>query len=460
MQVSIEKVSGLERRMTVGVPAEEIDSEVTERLRKASTTVRIDGFRKGKVPLKVMRQRFGKGVRQEVVGEVVSRYFQEAVASEQVRPAGQPSIESLNDEPGQDVEFTAVFEVYPEVELEDFSRIAIERPVAEVTDADIDRMIDVLREQNAEWVAVERPAEEGDKVNIDYSGRKDGEPFEGGQAEGSELTLGSGQMIPGFEDAVVGMKAGEEKTVPLTFPEDYHNEELKGAAVEFDIKVNEVQEKKLPELDDEFFAIFGVEEGGLEKFREEVRTNMERELRNAVKNKVKTRIMNQLLELHDVDLPSALVHNEIQNVRRQMLSQFGGGQNIDESMLPDELFSGEAERRVALGLIVARVVEEREITADAEQVRQQVEDIASTYEDPEEVINYYFSNEQLLNSVESAVLEDQVVEHILEEASVTDTPCTYEEAVQPDQPPQQEGEESPASEGDEPGGEPEEKAGE
>lgn len=433
MQVSIETVSGLERRMTIGVPAEQIESEVTARLQKAAGNVRLDGFRKGKVPFKVLKQRFGKGVRQEVVGEVVSRSFQEAVTQEKLRPAGQPSIESLVDNPGQDLEYVAKFEVYPEVELQDFSTVSVSKPVAEVTDADVDKMIDMLRNQAAEWSPVERAAANEDQVVIDYVGRKDGEAFDGGSAEGSKLVLGSGQMIPGFEDAVVGMKAGDTKTVPLTFPEDYHAEELKGAAVEFDITVKEVQEKQLPELNDEFFAKFGVEEGGEDKFRQEVRDNMERELRNAIKNKVKTRLMNQLLDKHEVDLPSALVKSEIDALRQQMLSQFGGGQNFDPSLLPDDLFKGEAEKRVALGLIVARIVEASEIKVDNDKVKAHVEDIAATYEQPEEVVRYYMSNQQLLSNVQSAVLEDQVVEHVLASATVTDEPCDYEQAVKPDQ---------------------------
>ncbi|MCK9563238.1 MAG: trigger factor [Bacteroidales bacterium] len=447
MQVSIETVSGLERRMTIGVPADQVENEVTARLQKAARTVRLNGFRAGKVPFKVVRQRFGPGVRQEVVGEVVSKSFQDAISKENVRPAGQPSIDSLTDEPGKDLQFVASFEVYPEVELQDFTSLSVVKPVAEVTEADVDKMIDVLRDQNAAWHDVERAAQEGDQVKIDYTGRKDGEEFEGGKASGSNLVLGSGQMIPGFETGIVGMKAGDTKTINATFPDDYHAEALKGAAVEFDITVHAVQEKQQPELDDEFFARFGVNEGGEEKFRAEVRTNMERELRNAIKNKVKTRLMTQLLEKHSVDLPKALVKEEVGALRRQMLSQFGGGQNFDESLLPDELFSAEAERRVALGLLVAKVIEQAEIKADAEKVRAQIEEIAATYEEPEEVVRYYYGNQQLLVGVQSAVLEDQVVEHILQSAGLEEQACSYEEAVQPDRPAaDDEGEEVEAAE--------------
>jgi len=446
MQVSIETVSGLERRMTVGVPADQVENEVTARLQKAAKTVRLDGFRVGKVPFKVVRQRFGSGVRQEVVGEVVSKSFQDAISKENVRPAGQPSIDSLTDEPGKDLEFVASFEVYPEVELQDFASLSVVKPVAEVTDADVDKMIDVLRNQNATWHGVERAAADGDQVKIDYTGRKDGEEFEGGKATGSNLVLGSGQMIPGFEAGIVGMKAGDTKTINATFPDDYHAEALKGAAVEFEITVHGVEEKQQPELNDEFFARFGVTEGGEEKFRAEVRSNMERELRNAIKNKVKTRLMTQLLDKHEVALPKALVKEEVGALRRQMLSQFGGGQNFDESLLPDELFSAEAERRVALGLLVAKVIEEAGIKADADKVRAQIEEIAATYEEPEEVVRYYYGNQQLLVGVQSSVLEDQVVEHILQSAGLEEQACSYEEAVQPDRPATAEGEEEEGAE--------------
>lgn len=433
MQVSLETTAGLERRLTIGVPSAEIDQEVDNRLQKAAKTVRIDGFRPGKVPMKVIRQRFGSGVRQEVIGEVLNRSFFQAVEQEKLQPAGQPAIDSIKDEPGQDLEFVATFEVYPEVGLTDLSAVAVARPVAEVTDADIDKMIENLRQQQGKQVEVERAAAQGDTVKIDYVGRRDGEAFEGGSAEGATLKLGSGQMIPGFEDAIVGMNPGEEKVVPLTFPEEYHSEDLKGAAVEFTIKLVSVLEQQLAELNDEFFALFGVTEGGEEKFREEVRSNMERELNNAVRNKVKARVMDQLLKLHNVELPSSLVSAEITQLKRQMLQQFGGDTSgFDPSILPDDLFKPQAERRTALGLIVAEVIKVAEIKAEADKVRAKVEEIASTYEEPEEVVRYYLGNQQLLSGIESVVLEDSVVEHVISKAQLTEEPCSYEEAMQPD----------------------------
>ncbi len=432
MQVSIEKTTGLERRLTVGVPAEEVDKEVTARLQKATGTVRIAGFRPGKVPFKVVRQRYGVGVRQEVVGEIVNRSFYDAVMQQDVRPAGQPNIEPTRDEPGFDLEYVATFEVYPDIELKDFSSIKIARPAAEVTADDVEKMIQEVRRQRATWVKVERAAAMQDTVNIDYRGTRDGEEFAGGQGAGSDLLLGSGRMIAGFEDAIAGMSAGDQKTVALTFPDDYHDEGLQGAQVEFQITVNSVSERQLPELDDELFAQFGVTEGGEERFREDVRKNMERELAKAIKNKTKNRLFKALSELHQVDVPQALVKNEIAALRQQMLSQFGGAQQFDSSIFPDDLFAGEAGGRVALGLLIAEIVKVKELEVDADKVRAQIEEMAATYEQPEQVLQYYYSNEQALNSVQSAVLEEQVVEYVLSLASVTDEPATYQEVLKPD----------------------------
>lgn len=433
MQVSIETTTGLERRMTVGIPAEQVEAEVTKRLQQATKTVRLNGFRKGKVPLSVVKQRFGAGVRQEVLGEFMSRSFYDAVQQQDVKPAGQPSIEPKELGEGKDVEFVATFEVYPEVSLADISGFEIEKLTAEVTEADVDNMINVLRKQQASWTEVERAAATDDRVNINYTGTKDGEEFQGGKAEGQNLVLGSNSMIPGFEEGLVGLKAGDEKVLSLTFPEDYHAEELKGAAVEFAVKVNSVSEQQLPELNAEFFSKYGVESDDGEQFRADVRKNMERELKNAAKSKLKTQVMDKLIAAHEVDLPKALVAGEIEALRNQMMQQFGGAQaNLDlKALLPDEMFSEQAERRVALGLIVGEIVKAAEIKVDAARVRAMVEELASTYQDPEEVVNYYFNNRDLLASVESVVLEDQVVDHILGSAKVSETSSTYEDVIKP-----------------------------
>ena len=433
MQVSIETTSGLERRLTVGVPAERIESEVDSRLQKAAGNVRLPGFRPGKVPMKVMRQRFGAGVRQEVLGEVMSQTFQEAVVQEKLRPAGQPSIEAKSLEAGKDLEYVATFEVFPEVDVVEIKGFDIEQPVAEVTDADVDNIIEVFRKQQGSWQTVEREARDGDKVNINYTGTRDGEAFEGGSAENSDLELGSGRMIPGFEDGIVGMQAGQEKTLQLNFPEDYHKEDLQGVAVEFAVAVNAVQEMVPAPLDETLFAKYGVEEGGLDTFRSEVRQNMARELKNAVQGKVKQQVMDTLLEAHEsLEVPQALVSREIDAMRGQMFQQFGGaaGKDLDlKSLLPDDMFKDNAERRVKLGLVLAELVSKLDLKADGAKVREAVEELASTYQDPEEVVNYYYSNQEQLAAIESRVLEDQMVAKLLENANIVEKQCSYQEAI-------------------------------
>lgn len=431
MQVSIETTSGLERRLTIGVPAEQVESEVEKRLKQAAQNVRINGFRKGKVPLSEVKKRFGAGVRQEVVGEVISRSFYEAVQKENVKPAGQPSIEPRQLAAGKDLEYVATFEVYPSVELSDISAYEITRTTAEVTEADIDNMIEVLRKHQATWTEVDRAAAVDDQVNLDFTGTKDGVEFAGGKAEGQDLVLGSKSMIPGFEEGVVGLKAGDEKVIKVTFPEDYQAEELKGAAVEFAIKVNKVSEAVLPKLDKEFFVKFGVEKGGEKQFRKEVKSNMERELGNALKAKVKTQVMDALIASHQTEVPKALVANEINVLRDQMLQRFGGQkQNFDvKSLLPDTMFQEEAARRVTLGLIVGEIVKSAKLKPDAKRVNAMIKDIASTYQEPEEVVEYYSNNRELMAGVESAVLEDQVVDHILSLAKVAEQQSSYDEVI-------------------------------
>ena len=432
MQVSIESSTGLERQLKIGVPADRIEKEVTERLQKATKTVSIAGFRKGKVPLKVVKQQYGKGVRQEVVGEVVNSSFYEAIKQEDLQPVGQPRIDDVTDVEGQDLEYVAVFEVYPEVALADISKVAIARPVTDLNDSDVDTMIEVLRNQQASFDVAEKAAENGDQVNIDYVGTQKKVEFAGGSAEGQDLILGSNSMIPGFEDGLVGVSAGDETVLKLKFPKDYHAEELKGKAVQFAVKVNSVAAKQMPEMNDEFFKLYGVSEGGEEKFREDVRNNMERELRNAIRNKVKNRVMDQLFDLNKVELPKALIANEITQLKQQMIQQFGGGQQFDPSMLPDDMFTAKAERRAALGVIVSEVVKVEELTPDEDRVRERVNEIASTYDQPKEVVDYYYSQQELLSSVEAVVLEDQVTELVLSKATVTEESLSYEEAIKPD----------------------------
>lgn len=429
MQVSVETTSGLGRRMTVGVPAQNLASQIEKRLAEAQKTMRIDGFRPGKVPMREVKRRFGGAVRNEVLGEVMRESFFKAIEQEKIEPAGMPQFEPKTVEDGKDFEFTATFDVYPEISLAAFDSINVEKLSAEVGDADIDQMIDTLRKQRATWAEKDGAAADGDRVNIDYEGFKDGEAFAGGSAKGQNLVLGSGSMIPGFEDGLKGKKAGEETTLKLTFPEDYHAEDLKGAAVEFKVTVNKVEAQQLPEVDAGFMEAFGVKDGDADKFRAEVRKNMERELKNAVTAKVKEQVMDGLVSAHDFEVPHALVHGEILRMRQQMVQQFGGGQQFDPSMLPEELFKDQAERSVRLGLVVREILEKNELKADADKVRARIEEIAEQYEEPQEVINYFYGNPQQLQQVEGAVLEEQVVELVLAGAKVSEKAVSYEEAT-------------------------------
>ena len=437
MQVSLETTSGLERRLTIVIPAEKIDGEVAKRLNDMSRRVRLDGFRPGKIPAKVMKRRYGQGARQEVLGEQMQQAFVEAVTQEELNPAGAPTVEPKVDGEGKDFEFVATFEIYPEITLGDFAAIEVERPVAEVKDADVDEMVETLRSQSKTFEDVERATENGDQIVFDYvgtfaSGEKEGEEFEGGKAENSTLELGSGRMIPGFEDGLVGVSAGEEKTLELTFPEEYHSEELKGQAVEFACKVHKVQAASMPELNDEFFARFGVTEGGEDAFRVEVRKNMERELRQAVKGKVKNQVMNGLLSTNKIDVPSPLVAREIDRMREQAVQQFGGAQGgFDPKQLPAELFEADARKRVALGLIVGEVVKQREVKVDDDRVRAVIEEMASAYQEPQQVIDWYYSTEQQLSQVKYVVLEEQVVDTVLEAAKVSEAEVSYQDAIKP-----------------------------
>lgn len=430
MQVSVETTSALERRMTVGIPATKIDSAVESKLTETAKRVRIDGFRPGKVPLREVRRRFGKAIREEVIGELVSNSFYEAMNEQSLNPAGYPSIERTKDAPGEDFEFVATFEVYPEIQLQGLSNISVVRPVADIQESDVDGMIERLREQRANFVDVERAAQDGDQVVIDFVGTKDGEAFQGGSAENSKLVLGSGQMIPGFEDGLVGATKGEERVLALTFPEDYHAPELKGQAVQFAVTVNAVQEKQLPEVNEEFIKAFVGKDADMAGFRSEIRLNMERELKNAIKNRIKKQVMDGVLEQNgDVQVPKALIDSEIDRQRQQMVQQFGGGANFDFRSLPAELFEKQATRSVKLALLLGEVIKQREIKSDATRVHAAIEELAQPYENPQQVVGWYYENKQVLQQVEAMVLEDQVVDVLLEQAQLSDQAMPYEEAV-------------------------------
>jgi trigger factor len=422
MQVTVETGEGLARQVTVELPPEDIEQQIDQRLRDVARNARLPGFRPGKVPMRVLRQRFGESVRGEVFGEMVQASFSEAVAKAELRPAGMPEFEADIDQGARRYAYIAKFEVLPQVSLNSLKDQEIKRPVVEVLDADLDAMIERLRKQRKTWTQVERPAASGDRVTISFTGTLDGEAFPGGSAENRPLELGAGQMVPGFEEQLVGAVAGEERSVEVTFPADYHAASLAGKQALFSVTIAEVAEPVLPEVDADFVRGFGIEDGDLDKFRADVRGNMERELKQRVDSSVKSQVMDALVRANPLDLPAVLVAEEVKVLKAQM-RQAAGGATFD---LPDELFADSAKRRVALGLIVAEIVKQQGLAPDAARVRATIEEMAASYETPRDMIDYYYADRQRLASVESLVLEEMVVERMLGEANVKDEPMTFQ----------------------------------
>ena len=435
MQVSVETTSGLERLMTISVPAERIDQDVNKRIQQTARTAKIDGFRPGKVPVKVVKQRYGKGIREEVLGQVVQESFYQALQQEEINPAGTPAIDFTKDVEGESLEYTAKFEVYPTIELADFSGVEIEKKSAEVKEADLDQMIETLRKQQADWTEVEREAADGDRLNINFEGFVDGEAFDGGKGEGMDLVLGSNTMIPGFESGLVGAKAGAEVELNVTFPETYQAENLQGKDAVFKVTVTTVSEQVLAELNEEFFAKFGLEEKTEEAFRAEVSKNMTRELNQSLKMKLKDQVFSQLLEVNGIEVPNALIEGEIDNLRRQAVMQFAGpDSDMDPNALPKEMFTDQADRRVKIGLLMQEVIKVNELEADDARVRTTLEEMAETYQDPQQVIDWYMGNEEMLGQIKGLVLEEQVVDLLLETAKVAEVEVSYEAAIKQEQP--------------------------
>ncbi|AAF95071.1 TPA: trigger factor [Vibrio cholerae] len=430
MQVTVETLEGLQRRLNITVPAANIEDAVAAELRNIAKNRRFDGFRKGKVPMKMVAKMYGKAVRQDVLGEVMQRHFIEAIVKEKINPAGAPTFAPVEIGEGKDLVFTATFEVYPEVELKGLENIAVEKPAAEVTDADVAEMLETLRKQQATWKEVDEAAENGKRVSIDFVGSIDGVEFEGGKAENFPLEMGAGRMIPGFEDGIVGKTKGMEFVIDVTFPEDYHAENLKGKAAKFAIKVNKVEARELPELNDEFVARFGVAEGGVDALKAEVRKNMERELKQAIKARIKEQAIEGLVKENEIQVPSALIDQEINVLRQQAAQRFGG--NVEAAaQLPRELFEEQAKRRVVVGLLLGEVIRTHELKADEEKVKALITEMATAYEDPSEVVSYYEQNQQLMNNMRNVALEEQAVDAIIAKAKVTEKAISFSELMNP-----------------------------
>lgn len=424
MEVTVETTGTLERRMRVELPIGPIEKQVDSRLQKVGRTAKIKGFRPGKVPAKVVRQRFGKQVRKEVLNEVLQQSYSEAVMRENLNPAGGPKIETEDDN-GETFAFTATFEVMPEVKLENLEKIKIERPEVTISDKDVDDMLMKLRKQKATWEVVERKSGEGDRVVIDFVGKLSGEAFPGGEGKDYPIVLGAGQMLPDFEKGLKGVKAGDEKSFKVKFPKDYHAEDLAGKKVDFTVNVHRVEGEILPALNDEFARTFNVTEGGLKKFREDVRENMERESAQKVKSDVREQVMNALLESYPLEIPVTLKHQEMHSLQREAMQRMG--LQDAEQAPPLSGFAATAKKRVALGLLLRQVITDKELKVDQAMVRASVEELCASYENSADMVEMYMSNPQVLQQVEPKVVEQQAIDWIVENGKTKAKKISFKE---------------------------------
>lgn len=425
MQVSVETTSGLGRRMKVQIPAEQIDQQVQNKLQQLARTVRLDGFRPGKVPLSVVNKRYGTQVREEAADELIASSYEEALQQQALRPAGEPSIEKTSNVPGETFEYVATFEIYPDIEVPDLGAIEIEQPQVEINDDDLSNMMEKLRKQRMTWNPVERQARQGDRLIIDFEGKIDGQHFAGNKASQVPLELGSGSMIPGFEEQLVGVSAGDNTSLEVTFPADYASREVAGKTAQFEVTVHGVSEPALPELNDDFAAAFGVTDGGIDAFRAEVRNNMQRELDATIKARVKQQVFDGLLARAELDLPASLVDSEIDAlIKNQGADAETPVENSRENL------EAEARRRVSLGLLIAEIVKQNQLQVDPDRVRETIEGIAASYEKPEEVVQWYYSNQEMLHGIQTFVMEDVVVDWIKNQSKLTEKSMNFDDIMQ------------------------------
>lgn len=431
MQVVLESPSALERQFTITIPTGDVEIEFESKLKETTKRVRIDGFRPGKVPASVVRQRYGQAIRQEIVSDLMEKALGQALSEHDVKPIGSPRIDDVNFEEGADFSFKATFEVFPEIEPALLDGKEIEQKACKIGAADVKEMIATLREQRKTWKESARAAaKEGDRATINFEGFIDGEAFDGGKAEDHALVLGTGQMIPGFEDGIVGMKKGESKDIEVTFPADYHAEELKGKPAMFKIELTKLERGEMPTIDEEFIKSFGVESGTEDDFKAELKQQMQRELSMTLKNMNKTAVFDALLEANaDTPVPQSAIKSEIHTLKHQAVERFGGGQQFDPHQLPDELFTEQAERRVRLGVLLGATVKTLGLTPENERVRQLVEEMASAYDSPDEVINFYYGDTENLRQVEALAIEEQVAEALLTKASVKAVEMSYADVM-------------------------------
>ena len=431
MQSNVENLGALERRLSVSVPHETIETEMENRIKRLARTAKIPGFRPGKVPLRIVQQQYGPQVRQEVLGDVLQKSFSEAVREQKLRLAGPPRFEpKAAAESASEFEFSATFEVYPDVVLGDLSTASIEQPLVKVIPADVDKTLEVVRKQRVQYQPAERPAAAGDRVSIDYNGVIDGVEFAGGKAEGFTLVLGEGRLLKDFEGPLIGMSAGQSKTFEVTFPADYHGKDVAGKVATFEVKLNAVEAPELPEVNAEFARSLGVADGDTEKMRGEIRANLEREVTKRTKARIKAQVMQALLDTTRIEAPKVLVQQEMERLMQDARSDLEAcGMKAADIALPQDLFQEQAQRRVNLGLILAELVKVHNLQASPEQVRAVVEDLAQSYENPGEVVKWHYSSPDRLNEIESAVLEDNVVAWVLEKVTAVDKAVTFDELM-------------------------------
>ena len=433
MAVTVETLEKLERKITLTLPVETIQNEVQSRLRKLARTVKMDGFRPGKVPLNVVAQRYGYSVHYEVMNDKVGEAFAQAANEAQLRVAGQPRITEKEGAAEGQVAFDAVFEVFPEVKIGDLANVEVERVNAQADDAAIDKTIEILRKQRRTFAqrAQADAAQDGDRLTVDFEGKIDGEPFEGGKAEGFQFLLGEGQMLKEFEEAARGMKSGESKTFPLAFPADYHGKDVAGKTADFLVTVKKIEAAHLPAVDDAFAKTLGVEGGTVQALREDIRKNLERELKFRLISRNKGAVMDALVANAELDLPKSSVQAELDRMiegARADLKQ-RGIKDADKAPIPEELFRPQAERRVRLGLVVAELVRSNALHAKPEQIKAHVEELASSYEKPADVVRWYYSDTQRLAEVEAMVIENNVTDFVLSKAKAVDKTVSFDELM-------------------------------
>jgi trigger factor len=436
MEVRVESAAGLSRRLHVTIPADRVEREVGERLKRIAGRVRVPGFRPGKAPLKVIRQQYGNDARMDVISELVRQTYPEAVEQAKVQPAGAPNFEVTAEKAGEPLAYVASFDVFPEIQLAAFDALAVSRPVVEVSEADVARLVDNLRKAKRSVAKVERAAQVGDIVVVDFDGKLDGERFQGGKGENIEIEVGTGQFLPDLENALVAHEAGETFDAEVKFPADYRNETLAGKPTIFTVTIKEVREQTLPEVDAEFLKLHGVDEAaGAAGLDAKCRGALEGERDKAVRAKLKRELMDQLLAANPIDVPSGQVSEEINRLREDTAQRMGAGRNLKmkpeqlQAMLPAEMFEAAAKRRVALGLLIGEVIKKKAIELDNARVDRQLDEIAVDYEQPEQVHTYYKSNPQLMQSLRMVALEEQVVDALLADAKVTDEPMPLEELL-------------------------------